>query len=196
VNANGTNPVGLFKYSEELRNKAVEMFKAGQKAEDIAKELSCSSASVYVWAKNAGVHEPRASPGDGKQKPGPKPGESLSREARNKLILTMFEQGLTPNVIRKQLNIRSAGAVGDVIRRAGLNPYINTPPNRIPKKAEAEQTNLALPLSPAEQMLAARASKAQSVPTSEDVHALRRTIIALRTERDALRRALDEIIGE
>jgi hypothetical protein len=124
----------------------------------------------------------------------------MSAEERDTLILTMFKQGLVPAVIRKQLGIKGAGTVGNVIRKHGLNPYENTPSRHIPPKVadamKPEQTNLALPLSPAEQMLAARAAKAQSVPTSEDVHALRRTIIALRTERDALRRALDEIIGE
>jgi hypothetical protein len=82
------------------------------------------------------------------------------------------------------------------LRRKGLNPYENTPPNKMPKEKKPEQTNLALPMSPAEQMLAVRAARAQPAPANEDVHALRRTIVALRTERDALRKALDEIIGQ
>jgi transposase-like protein len=190
VNPAGTNPVGVHKYPEETRLQAVEMYKAGKKPEEIASELGCSAASIYVWATHAGARDPK----EGPSKPGRKPQPDMTREERDKLILTMFNQGLTPHVIRKQLSIKGAGTVGDVIRKAGLNPYQNTPENKLPPSAKApEQTNLALPLSPAEQMLAARATKAQS---NEDVHAMRRTIIALRTERDALRRALDEIIGE
>jgi len=190
--------VGVYKYPEETRLKAVEMYTGGKKAEEIAEELKCSAASVYVWATNAGVREKLDRPErpEGYKKPARKPQPEVTREERDKLVLMMFEQGLTPTAIRKQLHIKGAGVVGDILRRKGLNPYENTPPNKMPKEKKPEQTNLALPLSPAEQMLAARAARAQPAPANEDVHALRRTIVALRTERDALRKALDEIIGQ
>lgn len=200
MNPEGANPVGAFKYSEEVRAKAVEMFQAGKKPDEIGVELGCSGASVYVWATAAGVRSQRTGP----SKPGPKPGQkvnqTMSAEERDTLILTMFKQGLVPAVIRKQLGIKGAGTVGNVIRKHGLNPYENTPSRHIPSTGadamKPEQTNLALPLSPAEQMLAVRAARAQPAPANEDVHALRRTIAALRTERDALRAALDAIIGQ
>ena len=185
---------GQHKYPEEVRLKAVEMFKAGTKPEVIAAEIGCSEGSVYFWVNTSEGREVVPE----RKKPGPKPKDDgrLSRDERDKLVLTMFEQGITPTQIRKQLNIGGAGVVGDILRKHGRNPYENTPPNKTPKEKKPEQANLALPLSPAEQMLAARAARAQPAPANEDVHALRRTIVALRTERDALRRALDEIIGQ
>jgi transposase-like protein len=135
------SPVGTYKYPPETRAKALEMYQQGRKPPEIAKELGCSDASIYVWAINAGLRakiDRKSHPLKDKstyRKPGPKPKgsqEKLDSEERTQAIVTLFQQGISANKIKQMLNINGSQTVTNTLRRMGYNPYANTPPNKVP----------------------------------------------------------------
>lgn len=221
---------GQFKYSEELRTKAVEMYAAGAKPEDIATEIGCSAASVYVWATNAHVREKVIKPpltvvADKSEPSSHEPVKPAARTApaaasdkslpprkkRELKILELWKQNLTQVQIRNRLHIGGGGTVRNVLLRNGIPaaeidartaetrngnlPRAHVKPGPKPKP-KPEQTNLALPLSRAEEMLASRARAATNLAIPEDVSALKRQVAVLRAERDSLRTLLDTFTGQ
>jgi transposase-like protein len=135
------SPVGTYKYPAETRAKALEMYQQGRKPPEIAKELGCSDASIYVWAINAGLRakiDRKSHPLKDKpthRKPGPKPKgstEQIEAHQRTQAIISLFEQGVSANKIKQMLNINGSQTVTNTLRRMGYNPYANTPPNKVP----------------------------------------------------------------